>query len=164
MLGCVCVAGFYGQQLHAWSATADFTLRAREKMGSQEGCASNLGMRKRHKEPIIMPITCAASRFPRAYQHGKNDARGSENAPGSSGQLLWFVSTRRVAYAATRDTGVLRCRRRLISPLLSPRFGVSPDPQIGPATLRQGRGTKKDGFISQGREASPSIYGRKGGV
>ncbi len=29
---------------------------------------------------------------------------------------------------------------------------------------RQGRGTKKDGFISQGREASPSIYGRKGGV
>ena len=134
MLGCVCVAGFYGQQLHAWSATADFTLRAREKMGSQEGCASNLGMRMRHKEPIIMPITCAASRFPCISAWEERCSRIGERA-----RLQWAASL--VCEHATRRIRgysghwLLRCRRRLISPLLSPRFGVSPDPQIGPATL-----------------------------
>ena len=34
----------------------------------------------------------------RAFQHGKTDACGSEHALGSSGQLLWFVCTRRVEF------------------------------------------------------------------
>ena len=71
----------------------------------------------------------------RAYQHVKTNARGSEHALGTSGQLFWFVSTRRVDKAGSRDTDVLRCHRRITSPLLSPIFGVSRDPLAGPATL-----------------------------
>ena len=50
--------------LDAWPERPDLTLRARQKVGVQEGCASTFGECTRRKPPLVVPITCTASRFP----------------------------------------------------------------------------------------------------
>ena len=85
----------------------NLTLRACEKVACSKGAHRILLYARDTKSPPLCQ-SLAPPLVSRVYQHGKADACGSEHALGSSGQLLWFVCTRRVEYVGSRDTGVLR--------------------------------------------------------
>ena len=85
----------------------NITLRPCEKVARSKGAHRILLYARDPKSPSLCQ-SLAPPLVSRAYQHGKTDACGSEHALGSSGQLLWFVCTRRVEYVGLRDTGVLR--------------------------------------------------------